>query len=403
LKTERDMDLNHLYRQSRGESLWVRWLMPVLAVLWLGELVVPVSDVLRSQLDSWSIALALVGAGVFVAAYVWVAADAVRLGSGVTGPPHSQFWTWLPPAILAVLATLLAATGGAAWLVLFIFAAVACGLRLPTRDAAWAIAGLTLLAGCIGWLEGLSPADLAQGGLLIAGIGASVAIVGYTVRVTRELRQARADVARLAITEERLRLARDLHDLLGHSLSLVALKCDLAEHLVDAAPERARGEIREAASVTRQALREVRDTVAGFRRPTLAGELSAAREMLAAAGIGCHVDADGLDVPSHLEPALAWAVREGVTNVIRHSRAQRCVVELRRDAESIRLDIVDDGDGASNLTAGGNGLRGLAERLAAVGGGCDAHAGDPRGFRLSAWVPLHADAGAEVRGSGRGA
>jgi len=197
-------------------------------------------------------------------------------------------------------------------------------------------------------------------------------------------------------------LARDLHDLLGHTLSLVALKCDLAEQLVDAAPERARGEIQEAASVTRQALREVRDTVAGFRRPTLAGELSAAREMLGAAGIGCHIEGDRLDVPPHVEPALAWAVREGVTNVMRHSRAQRCVIELRRDGESIRLDIIDDGVGASNLSAGGNGLLGLAERLAAAGGRCDAHAGDPRGFRLSAWVAVHADSGI-VAGSGRGA
>lgn len=113
---------------------------------------------------------------------------------------------------MALLAVLLGAAYGPAWLGLFIFTAVASGLRLPTRAAAWSIVALTVVAGAIGLAEADSPADLAQGGLLIAGIGASVTTVGYSIRVTRELRAARTEVARLAVDQERVRFARDLHD-----------------------------------------------------------------------------------------------------------------------------------------------------------------------------------------------
>jgi two-component system sensor histidine kinase DesK len=154
----------------------------------------------------------------------------------------------------------------------------------------------------------------------------------------------------------------------------------------------ARQEIQQAASVTRDALREVRETVAGYRRPTLAGELAGAQEMLAAAGIGYHAEGQAPELSPHAEEALAWAVREGVTNVIRHSRAQRCVVRLSGTGDRVELEIIDDGAaGRADSPAAsprGSGLRALAERLAAAGGACEAHAQPAAGFRLSSWVPV---------------
>jgi two-component system sensor histidine kinase DesK len=213
-------------------------------------------------------------------------------------------------------------------------------------------------------------------------------------------------VARLAVAEERLRFARDLHDLLGHSLSLVALKCDLAHELVDTTPARAKQEIREAATVTRSALREVREAVAGYRQMSLAAELAGAREVLAAAGIGLQVEQRQRGLPPAAEAALAWAVREAVTNVVRHSRAHHCRIRIGDDQGGISLEVTDDGRGAPSRSRpaglhsgdsgpagshpGGSGLAGLAERLAAVGGYCRAEPLASGGFRLTAWLPTSA-------------
>lgn len=375
----------------RSESAWVRFILPVLATLWLGELAAPISQLLNSGVSLPRLLAALIGTALFVALYLWVVVDAVNARAAAHRLAARSTLTWLPAALMALLSVLISSIYGLEWLGLFIFSAVAAGLRLPTRQAAWAIVALTAVAGIIGVAKGDSPTDLAQGGLLVAGIGASVATVDYGIRTTRELRAARAEVAHLAVSEERLRFARDLHDLLGHSLSLVALKCDLADQLVDTAPERARHEIQEAASVTRQALRDVREAVAGYRRPTLADELLGAQEMLAAAGIGCRVDGQSPALPPDRESALAWALREGVTNVIRHSRAQRCVISLTDTGDRVELAVADDGRGvqaASLGSSGGNGLAGLKERLATVGGRAEAQPSAGGGFRLAVWVPL---------------
>ncbi|MDQ6671128.1 MAG: histidine kinase [Chloroflexota bacterium] len=378
---------------AHGESRWVRFLLPVLATLWLGELAAPLSQLLRAGRPPGLLALALVGAALFVTTYLWTVRDAIQVRGGAQRLARPrQLWT--PPVVLAVLSVLLSIGYGPAWLGLFIFASVGSALRLPTSAAARVIVGLTLAAGVIGMAEGAPLSDLVQGGLLVAGIGAVVATVGYSIRASRELRAARAEIAQLAISQERLRFARDLHDLLGQSLSLVALKCDLADQLLGQSADQARHEIQEAASITRQALRDVRAAVAGYRRPTLAQELAGAQEMLAAAGIGVHVEAAPLALPSEREAALAWALREGVTNVIRHSRAQRCVIRLRRAAGRATLEVVDDGCEPSSASAGasasasGSGLAGLAERLSGVGGAVQANAVPEGGFCLAAWVPL---------------
>ena len=161
---------------------------------------------------------------------------------------------------------------------------------------------------------------------------------------------------------ERERVARDVHDVLGHSLTVVSVKAQLAERLVDADPERAKAELVEIQALTRQALAEVRATVGGLRAARLDDEVAAAGRALAAAGVGARLPGD-LDV---LDPrrrtVAAWAVREAVTNVVRHSGATTCTVDLGPDG----LVVTDDGCGPPRVD--GNGLRGLRERVAASGG-----------------------------------
>jgi Histidine kinase len=143
---------------------------------------------------------------------------------------------------------------------------------------------------------------------------------GKRTEMVATLRQTRAELARIAVSEERLRIARDLHDLLGHSLSLIALKAELSRRLISTDTERAGREIAELEAVARQSLSDVRGAVAGYRQPDLASELAAARQLLTAAGIACRIAApQGLDLPAGVDAVLAWTVREGVTNVVRHS------------------------------------------------------------------------------------
>jgi two-component system sensor histidine kinase DesK len=202
-----------------------------------------------------------------------------------------------------------------------------------------------------------------------------------------------------AVAEERLRFARDLHDLLGHSLSLIVLKSELAGRLQQVNAERATGEIRDVEGVAREALREVRAAVAGYRQPTLATELPGARIMLAAAGIACDIDDAAEDVPRAADAVLAWTVREGVTNVIRHSNARRCTVSVTRLEEVASVEITDDGRGPvlapmpDATGKSGSGLAGLAERATAHGGSCEAGCRAGGGFRLFVSLPLNQDEG----------
>ncbi len=310
---------------------------------------------------------------------------------------------WLPLALLTVLAALLAVADGPVWGGLFIFTTAAAAGRLPLRKALLAIAAIALMIVVGGWREHMSSAEIAQA-LITAGVTAAATLtVVQSVRTNRKLRAEREEMARFAgVAAERLRIARDLHDLLGHSLSLIALKSELAGRLVEVAPEQAAAEIGDIEQVARTALQEVREAVAGYRQPTLADELRDAREILAAAGISYHYEGDTQGsgrFPSAIEATLAWALREGITNVIRHSHAQSCRVRVFADGATARLEIRDDGaavplapPAAETLSDGpgglGSGLRGLAERVAALGGRCEAGPDSPGGFRLAISLPL---------------
>ncbi|MDT0304346.1 sensor histidine kinase [Streptomonospora wellingtoniae] len=220
----------------------------------------------------------------------------------------------------------------------------------------------------------------------------NVAIIVLWDAVT-EAHAARHAQARLAVTEERLRFARDMHDLLGHSLSALAVKSELAARLVEADPQAAGREMTAVQHLARDALREVRTAVSGYRDVNLAAEAEGIRAVLAAAGVRCTVVGADSDLPAEQRSLASWVVREGTTNVLRHSSAKRCAVTLRRDRGALVAEVFDDGTQAGGRDGPpfGNGLSGLAERVASSGGALTAGpASRGEGFLLRAVLPLPA-------------
>ncbi|MFE2376974.1 sensor histidine kinase [Streptomyces sp. NPDC059398] len=368
-------------REAARKMLWIG--------IWLVFLATPLNALLDGRYSAAGQALGWTGLMLFVGLYLVM----VFRHTGRSRRPDSVNSTLA--AVLGLIAVGLNLALGSPWLVLFVYVAVNCGAVLPLRRAAWGILGATALL-C---LLALRTGDLEQqaGPLLVPTLLGGFAMTGVRqlIRTTVELKEARATVAQLAANEERLRMARDLHDLLGHSLSLITLKSELAGRMLPDHPGQAAGQVADIEQVSRQALTDVREAVTGYRRPTLPGELAGARTALAAAGITADVPAEvpedfrAGELDEDREAALAWALREGITNVVRHSAARHCTVTLgsRQTLDGRRVELVVRDDGR-NATAGphGNGLTGLAERLAKAGGTLDTQAGP--GFTLTARVPL---------------
>ncbi len=210
--------------------------------------------------------------------------------------------------------------------------------------------------------------------------------------ITRQAVEGQRARARLAVTEERLRFSRDMHDLLGHSLSALAVKAELAGRLVDRAPERAEKELGEVHDLAREALGQVRAAVGGYREPDPAEEAAAVRGVLETVGTRVEITGlEGLDVPARVSGTAAWVVREGGTNVLRHSEASRCRIDFSLvEGEGGRALVVEvSNDGVHGEGGGrGNGLTGLAERVAAAGGGLTATRTRGDGFLLRAVLPF---------------
>ncbi|MFF5127233.1 sensor histidine kinase [Streptomyces syringium] len=224
----------------------------------------------------------------------------------------------------------------------------------------------------------------------------SVSVVrtsAWVLAVMWELDAARGAQARLAVAEERLRFGRDMHDVLGRNLAVIALKSELAVRLAGRGSPAAVDEMTEVQRIAQESQREVRDVVRGYRGADLHTELAGARSVLAAAGIDCRIDDKaGDELPAAAQSALAWVVREATTNVLRHADAGRCAVRMRV-TEGVAV-LVMENDGVSPGPSGppgsdgGSGLAGLRERLAALGGTLAAERRPPAAFRLTARVPL---------------
>nr|WP_246306849.1 sensor histidine kinase [Herbiconiux flava] len=210
-----------------------------------------------------------------------------------------------------------------------------------------------------------------------------------TIAVVNELRATQAELEAVTAERERGRVARDIHDILGHSLTVITVKSELAARLLDVDPGRARAEIQDVETIARGALADVRATVSGVRGTTASGELAAARGALDAAGVRAELPSSTDVVPAAQRELVGWVIREGVTNVVRHAGASRCRIRIAED--SVTID--DDGTGPVVTAVGGpsaapsTGLRGLRERVESVGGTLEVGRGELGGFALTVTLP----------------
>ena len=269
--------------------------------------------------------------------------------------------------------------------VFLIYAASFAGGLHPSGTAVRTILGIAALAGAASWL----PQASHWNGLWAA---AMPLIIGYASfhdaqlrRADDRLRLAHEQIERLAAAGERERIARDLHDLLGHTLSLIVLKSELAAKLAPRDAERASREIRDVEQVARRALKEVREAIRGYRT-SLDDEIEQSRSILGAARIHALVDARPVALIREAEAALALALREAVTNVVRHSRARTCRVHVQAEDDGCTLVVEDDGRGID--APEGSGLRGMRARVEAMGGTVRRSTGAAdRGTRMEIRLP----------------
>lgn len=274
-------------------------------------------------------------------------------------------------------------------------ASLVCGLIMVPLASTWACTGWRTRTGCAvlscaavlpanpdGWVTSLVVSASVWGAMTL-GVHSSL----WSLAVVRRLDGARRTASRLAVAEERLRIARDLHDVIGRDLAVVALKSELAARFAEEVPQ-AKSELEDIRQVVRRSQEQVREVVHGYRDTSLASELEGAASVLEAAGITCRIqqDLDDTLLADRVRAGLGWSIREGVTNVIRHSRATVCTIRLLAEEGHVRMTIsndraLEDGDGS------GTGLVGLAERLDGLGGALR-HGGGPKGtYRLQVTVP----------------
>ena len=365
--------------------------------VWLAYLIQPLSELFHHHSALW-----IAGGFLITAAFCAVYLPVLMIND--TRPRLAGYGL----GVIAVLAALACAVYGKNWTPLWIYVSAAAGMVLPGLfSRRQASLGIVVISGCYLFFCWLTHAD---GGstvaILLPVVLIGLAMMGFRMQLVlmRELAQARETVAKLATNEERLRLARDMHDLTGQSLSMITLKSDLAAKRLTRLPASAERdailtELDDVSRVSRQTLHDIREAVSGYRRPTLAIETITARSALDAAGIRLDDD-PGLTMRSGTfdpaaEAVLAWCLREAVTNVIRHSRARTCRIRLSERVGEVSLEVTDDGRGFSGPakdsakdSATGSGLRGISERLSAAGGHLSLGPSETgHGFRLTATVP----------------
>jgi two-component system sensor histidine kinase DesK len=354
------------------------------ALVWLVFILIPIIDALTSHDSGLAKVAVIAGALLYVAAFVGFVVLRVNGDSRLALPGV---------VLLLALATALTIVDRASWVTLLIYTASASAMVLPQRLAFAGVAASTALVLATQLIDHQNGGAVFGYTISTAGVGMLMLALADLRSKNQELREARAELARFAVARERERFARDLHDLLGHSLSVIALKSELAGRLVESNPAAAASEIADVQTVARQSLSEVREAVSGYRRPTLDSEIEGARVALSAAGVTTSIDFSVAPLDPDVEGALAWAVREGATNVIRHSRATRCAITVAvAEGGGARVEIHDDGVGApadaqAASESSGHGLEGLLERAASLGGRVEAGAAADGGFRLAMTLP----------------
>jgi two-component system sensor histidine kinase DesK len=275
---------------------------------------------------------------------------------------------------------------------MLVYLAVMMVFLFPAR-VGWTMVAVILAASLVvpRLIHGWQASPTFTFGVFVAALAAWG--VAQLIQRNTQLDAARQEIVRLVRAEERSRFGRDLHDILGHSLTVVAIKAELAGRLVGTSPERAEAEIADVERIAREALADVRTAAAGYREVTLAGELASARTALTAAGIQPDLPARLTQIPPRQQEIFGWAIREGVTNVVRHSGATYCSVRIA----GAEIEITDDGRGGGTCAGletggtdeldGGHGLAGLRERAAAVGGSVSVGRSAAGGFALRVRVP----------------
>lgn len=353
----------------------------------------PLSTFFSSHSSLVAMVETLCALAVFISLYAWLLFQLIPPRICQTFP---RTIAALAALTLLAMAVNLAFPGDLLWSPLFLYVVVVAGFAFPLQVGLTAVGSATALAAATAFalrstfspeilpqfLQMMAPLILV---LLLLGGGAVAA--RRLLETTEALRMAREQIAQLAIEEERHRFARDLHDLLGQSLSLIVLKSEVTRRLLPDQPDRATSEVREIEQVARTVLQEVREVVRGYRQPTLATELAGACIALEAANITAQVEQTLGPFSARVEAVLAWTVREGVTNVLRHSQAQCCTIRLLQSREAVRVEIIDDGAGGASWQPG-SGLTGLGERVADSGGQLEANTLPQGGFCLRVTLPL---------------
>lgn len=317
------------------------------------------------------------------------------LGLALLATIHLVYWRVPWPATMrrAVIATALIVATNAVLIhvfyvrqpLLWLYPALIVGAGFRPTAAAIGVALLALSAGASMDLTGsaiartLGPNHAVLLSIVMAGLGMNA--VRQLIAVNTALHATKAELAELAVASERERLARELHDVLGRTLSLIAVKAELASRLSANGDASADAELRDVQRLARDAVREVREAVTGERVPNVVAELESARLALVSAGIAVHVEGSGEGITPAHEITIAWGLREAVTNVVRHSGARTCRISVAVRGTATVLEVVDDGRGSVGA-ARGIGLTSMADRVHALGGTFDAGAGDGGGFRV---------------------
>lgn len=331
----------------------------IFAAVWLFYLAENVKALLAAP-DPWWRGIGLAAVAAFAAGYVLLAGRA-RLARRTAPPPRFTASMWLGIAVLLVLFALQIPGAGNHALPCLVYMAALAMVSLPLKQAVPFAVALFVLAEA---LPALVP-GWSDNGYGLAVLLGSAATYGIRLAAERQrsLAAAQGELADLAVQNERARIAADLHDILGHSLTVVAVKAELAQRLLDVDLDRARAELRDLEALSRDALADVRATAMGMRGISLPGEIAAAREALAAANVEARLPGAADEVPSRNRELFAWTIREAVTNIVRHSGATHAEVLLGPGS----VEILDDGPAAAQPCGTGQGLAGLRWRAEAAG------------------------------------